>query len=142
MLESVADVDLQSLADAAHGDASGDRDVSELRYEVMFLLEADDALIPAFKDVWSGVGDSIVVVGGDGLWNCHIHADDIGEAIEAALETGRPRRIGSPTSSTRSRRSGGFVRVLPPASRRRSTRSPARWWRWPRVRASAGSSTA
>ena len=93
MLESVGEVDLDALADAAHATTDGDKDVSELRYEVMFLLEADDGLIPAFKDVWSGIGDSIVVVGGDGIWNCHIHADDIGEAIEAALDTGRPRRI-------------------------------------------------
>ena len=93
MLETAGEVDLDALADSAHAGSPGDKDVSELRYEVMFLLEADDALIPAFKDVWSGIGDSIVVVGGDGLWNCHIHADDIGEAIEAALDTGRPRRI-------------------------------------------------
>jgi dihydroxyacetone kinase-like predicted kinase len=43
--------------------------------------------------VWAGIGDSIVVVGGDGLWNCHIHTDDIGSAIEAALDCGRPRQI-------------------------------------------------
>jgi DAK2 domain fusion protein YloV len=92
MLEALGDGDFDALTDAAHA-GGGEKDISELRYEVMFLLEADDALIPAFKDVWSGVGDSIVVVGGDGLWNCHIHADDIGEAIEAALDTGRPRRI-------------------------------------------------
>ena len=64
-----------------------------LRYEVMYLLEAADDLIPAFREVWAGIGDSIVVVGGDGLWNCHIHTDDIGAAIEAALEAGRPRQI-------------------------------------------------
>jgi DAK2 domain fusion protein YloV len=68
-------------------------DVSDLRYEVMYLLEARDETIPAFKDVWLGVGDSIVVVGGDGLWNCHIHTDDIGAAVEAALDAGRPRNI-------------------------------------------------
>jgi hypothetical protein len=64
-----------------------------LRYEVMYLLEADDASIPPFREVWAGLGDSIVVVGGQGLWNCHIHTDDIGGAIEAAVEAGRPRRI-------------------------------------------------
>ena len=64
-----------------------------LRYEVMYLLEAPDESIPPFREVWAGLGDSIVVVGGDGLWNCHIHTDDIGAAIEAALEAGRPRRI-------------------------------------------------
>ncbi len=47
----------------------------------------------AFKDVWATLGDSIVVVGGDGLWNCHIHTDDIGASIEAAVEIGRPRGI-------------------------------------------------
>ncbi|MCB1014504.1 MAG: hypothetical protein KDB10_05235, partial [Acidimicrobiales bacterium] len=35
----------------------------------------------------------IVVVGGDGIWNCHIHTDDIGASIEAALDVGRPRNI-------------------------------------------------
>jgi len=63
------------------------------RYEVMYFLAAPDESVPAFKDVWVGVGDSIVVVGGDGLWNCHIHTDDIGAAIEAALDCGRPRDI-------------------------------------------------
>jgi dihydroxyacetone kinase-like predicted kinase len=43
--------------------------------------------------VWAGIGDSIVVVGGDGLWNCHIHTDDIGASIDAANEIGRPRNI-------------------------------------------------
>ena len=66
----------------------------ELRYEVMYFLEAPDEAIPAFKDVWAGIGDSIVVVGGDGIWNCHIHTDDIGAAIEAAIDIGgRPRQI-------------------------------------------------
>jgi hypothetical protein len=70
-----------------HGDGSGPR------YEVMYFLEADDGAIPAFKDVWAGIGDSIVVVGGDGLWNCHIHTDDIGASIEAAIDAGRPCKI-------------------------------------------------
>jgi DAK2 domain fusion protein YloV len=72
---------------AAHGD------VGDLRYEVMYFLEAADETIPSFKDVWASIGDSIVVVGGDGIWNCHIHTDDIGAAIEAALDCGRPKRI-------------------------------------------------
>jgi hypothetical protein len=78
---------VQHTADEPHGD------VSDLRYEVMYFLEAPDEAIPAFKDVWAGIGDSIVVVGGDGIWNCHIHTDDIGAAIEAAVDCGRPRQI-------------------------------------------------
>jgi len=81
-----------TMAHAGHGegDESG---IADLRYEVMYLLEAEDRTIPAFKDVWQGIGDSIVVVGGDGLWNCHIHTDDIGAAVEAAIDCGRPRNI-------------------------------------------------
>jgi uncharacterized protein len=74
------------------GDEAHDS-VSDLRYEVMYFLEAPDEAVPAFKDVWAGIGDSIVVVGGDGIWNCHIHTDDIGAAIEAAVDAGRPRKI-------------------------------------------------
>ena len=68
-------------------------DVSSLRYEVMYFLDADDATIPAFKSTWAALGDSIVVVGGEGLWNCHVHTDDIGGAIEAGIEAGRPHAI-------------------------------------------------
>jgi DAK2 domain fusion protein YloV len=67
--------------------------VSDLRYEVMYLLEAPDESIDEFKEVWAGVGDSIVVVGGEGMWNCHIHTNDIGAAIEAGVDAGRPQRI-------------------------------------------------
>ncbi|HUQ38845.1 MAG TPA: DAK2 domain-containing protein [Acidimicrobiales bacterium] len=85
-----------AAADAVAGDvdiAAAHDSVSDLRYEVMYFLEAPDETIPAFRDVWAGIGDSIVVVGGDGIWNCHIHTDDIGAAIEAAVDCGRPRRI-------------------------------------------------
>jgi hypothetical protein len=97
----VAAPDLSALnghlsADAAEGavGAHGEtHSVGDLRYEVMYMLAAPDESIEAFKDVWAGIGDSIVVVGGDGLWNCHIHTNDVGAAIEAALDSGRPSRI-------------------------------------------------
>jgi uncharacterized protein len=75
------------------GTATAVKDVSELRYEVMYLLEADDERISSFKDAWAAIGDSIVVVGGEGLWNCHIHTDAIGPAVEAGIGVGRPRNI-------------------------------------------------
>jgi DAK2 domain fusion protein YloV len=77
--------------DAANGAGV---DVSELRYEVMFLLEIDDTKSREFKLKWGEIGDSIVVVGGDGLYNCHIHTNDIGAAIEAPISLGgRPHQI-------------------------------------------------
>ena len=78
------------------GDDGGDHDVhdpSGTRYEVMFLLAAPDENIDQFKAAWDVLGDSIVMVGGDGLWNCHIHTDDIGPVIEAGIDVGRPHRI-------------------------------------------------
>ena len=71
----------------------GEGGIADLRYEVMYLLDAEDAKMSAFKEVWAGIGDSIVIVGGEGLYNCHIHTDNIGAAIEAALDAGRPRQI-------------------------------------------------
>ena len=63
------------------------------RYEVMFFLDAPDGAVPGFKEAWDALGDSIVVVGGDGIWNCHVHTDDIGAAVEAGIAVGRPHRI-------------------------------------------------
>lgn len=77
------------LAEVAEGEAG----VADLRYEVMFFLEVPDESVPAFRALWATCGGSIVIVGGDGLYNCHIHTDNIGAAIEAAIEIGRPRQI-------------------------------------------------
>ncbi|MGA1173330.1 MAG: DAK2 domain-containing protein [Ilumatobacteraceae bacterium] len=72
----------------------GSVDVSELRYEVMFLLDLEDTKLKRFKIAWGEIGDSIVVVGGDGIYNCHIHTNDIGAAIEAPISIGgRPSKI-------------------------------------------------
>ncbi len=72
----------------------GQLDVSEQRYEVMYFLDIDDQQIGAFKSGWGEIGDSIVVVGGDGLWNCHVHTNDIGAAVEIGLDLGgRPKQI-------------------------------------------------
>ncbi|GAA1921696.1 DAK2 domain-containing protein [Nocardioides hwasunensis] len=62
-------------------------------YEVMYLLDAPDDTVPALRASLAGLGDSLVVVGGDGLWNVHVHVDDVGAAIEAGIGAGRPYRI-------------------------------------------------
>jgi DAK2 domain fusion protein YloV len=77
-----------------HAMAEGELDVSEQRYEVMYFLDLADDRIDMFKKGWGEIGDSIVVVGGDGLWNCHVHTNEVGAAIEVALDLdGRPRKI-------------------------------------------------
>ncbi|GAA4068346.1 DAK2 domain-containing protein [Actinomadura miaoliensis] len=62
-------------------------------YEVMYLLDAPDETVPDLREDLDRLGDSLVVVGGDGLWNVHVHVDDAGAAIEAGLRAGRPHRI-------------------------------------------------
>jgi DAK2 domain fusion protein YloV len=65
-------------------------------YEVMYLLEqvADDHAAEGLRDTLVGLGDSVSVVGdGAGLWTVHVHCNDIGAAIEAGVDTGRPRQI-------------------------------------------------
>jgi len=62
-------------------------------YEVMYLLDANAAGIDDLRSVLAALGDSLVVVGDDDLWNIHVHVDDPGAAVEAALAVGRPHRI-------------------------------------------------
>ncbi|MFF3320986.1 DAK2 domain-containing protein [Streptomyces sp. NPDC002889] len=62
-------------------------------FEVIYLLEADDSAVARLRTRLDALGDSLVVVGGDGLWNIHVHVDDAGAAVEAGVEAGRPHRI-------------------------------------------------
>ncbi|MFJ8594735.1 DAK2 domain-containing protein [Streptomyces sp. NPDC093598] len=62
-------------------------------FEVIYLLEAGDLAVERLRERLDALGDSLVVVGGDGLWNVHVHVDDAGAAVEAGVEAGRPHRI-------------------------------------------------
>ncbi|MEK7251762.1 MAG: DAK2 domain-containing protein [Actinomycetota bacterium] len=74
--------------------AAGGGDIASLRYEVMFLLRSEKASAgDQLRTDWSTLGDSIVVVGDEGVWNCHIHTESVGPAIEAGIALGRPERI-------------------------------------------------
>jgi dihydroxyacetone kinase-like predicted kinase len=55
-------------------------------------LTADDA-VPGLRAALDGLGDSLVVVGGDGLWHVHVHTAAAGAAIEAGIAAGRPHGI-------------------------------------------------
>ncbi|HEX8094209.1 DAK2 domain-containing protein [Jatrophihabitans sp.] len=66
----------------------------EFGYEVQYLLHASESALPPLKAVLAELGDSLVVVGtGDGPFNVHVHVNDVGAAIEAGIEAGRPHRI-------------------------------------------------
>ena len=68
----------------------------EFAYEVQYLLRDSDAeAVAHLRKVLAGLGDSLVVVGGadEGLWNVHVHVNDVGAALEAGIDAGRPFRI-------------------------------------------------
>ncbi|MDH6578924.1 DAK2 domain-containing protein [Kitasatospora sp. MAP5-34] len=62
-------------------------------FEVIYLLDAPDQALPMLRGRLAALGDSLVVGGGDGLWNVHVHVDDAGAAVEAGVEAGRPYQI-------------------------------------------------
>ena len=62
-------------------------------YEVMYLLDADEEAVAGLRTELAALGDSLVVVGSDDLWNVHVHVDDVGAAVEAGIRAGRPHRI-------------------------------------------------
>ncbi|WP_434743190.1 DAK2 domain-containing protein [Micromonospora sp. SH-82] len=66
---------------------------TEYAYEVQFLLDAEPEAVGRMREALAGLGDSLVVVGGDRTWNVHVHVDDVGAAIEAGVVAGRPYRI-------------------------------------------------
>jgi len=63
----------------------------EFDFEVQYLLEAGGDSVAALRGKLSGLGDSAAVVGtGEGVWNVHVHVNDVGAAIQAGVEAGRP----------------------------------------------------
>lgn len=66
---------------------------------MQFLLDAGPEAVTRLREILAGLGDSLVVVG-DGAtdaasttWNVHVHVNDVGAAVEAGVEAGRPYRI-------------------------------------------------
>ncbi|MGH3312526.1 MAG: DAK2 domain-containing protein, partial [Streptomyces sp.] len=68
--------------------AAGPKGEGGPSYEVMYLLEAGDAAVAALRERLDGLGDSLVVGGGDRLWSVHVHVDDAGAAVEAGIGAG------------------------------------------------------
>ncbi|MET9478548.1 DAK2 domain-containing protein, partial [Streptomyces sp. NPDC002922] len=85
--------DIVPVTTAAADDCAAGGPQDGPAFEVIYLLEAGDDAVDRLRTRLDGLGDSLVVVGGDGLWNVHVHVDDAGAAVEAGVEAGRPYRI-------------------------------------------------
>ncbi|HEX5114461.1 MAG TPA: DAK2 domain-containing protein [Pseudonocardiaceae bacterium] len=67
----------------------------EYAYEVMYALDGvADTDADGLRADLLRLGDCVSVVGdGRGSWAVHVHCNDVGAAIEAGIDTGRPHRI-------------------------------------------------
>jgi DAK2 domain fusion protein YloV len=84
----------QLSADHGHASAPHSVELSGPAYEVMYVLEdSDEQRAEVLVATLDALGDSLIVSGGPDLWTVHVHVDDVGAAIEAGIEAGRPRRI-------------------------------------------------
>lgn len=126
------DRELDSLAhehhavDRAHRSLGADVDGE---FEVMFVVElpdtratgaAQDELAEGLRTRLRAIGKSVVVVGGDGVWQAHVHTDDVPGAL-ATVRRGRMRQIcvrhlpGQLAAATRARGTGVVVGTGSPA---------------------------
>ena len=66
------------------------------QFEVMYLLaECDPANVDVLRERLEQLGDSVAIAASaeGGSYSVHVHADDAGGAVEAALDLGVPSRI-------------------------------------------------
>jgi hypothetical protein len=79
------------LASAERARESGG---AEFGFEVQYLLDAAAPAVDSLRTSLARLGDSVAVVAiGEGVWNVHVHVNDVGAAIEAGVDAGRPRQI-------------------------------------------------
>jgi DAK2 domain fusion protein YloV len=71
----------------------GDRGQLSFRYEVMYLLEGGDDGVPALNERLGELGDSLVVVGGGGMFKVHVHTNEPDRAVEAGRDSGTVRDV-------------------------------------------------
>jgi uncharacterized protein len=71
----------------------GDAGALSPAYEVMYLIHTADDRVPALRAALDEIGEAVVVSGGGGLWNVHVHTDDGPAAVELGVAAGRPYDI-------------------------------------------------
>ncbi|OBK76512.1 DAK2 domain-containing protein [Mycobacterium sp. 1164985.4] len=103
-------------APSPHADAGGVHVVKAPQFEVMYLLSGcDPAGVERLRADLDTLGDSVAIAAaseGGGHYSVHVHADDAGAAVEAALAVGAPSRIQitALTGTVGARPAGGWSR--------------------------------
>ncbi|MGO1315883.1 MAG: DAK2 domain-containing protein [Cellulomonadaceae bacterium] len=83
------ELDRELAAQREHGSLADPTGAVDGEFEVMFVLESTPEQRPHEADLAEGlrsrlraVGRSVVVVGGDGVWQAHVHTDDVAAALD------------------------------------------------------------
>jgi dihydroxyacetone kinase-like predicted kinase len=63
---------------------------AKYKYEVQYLLRSDAASLDPLRKLLGTIGDSVAVIGGDGLWRAHVHTDDRDRAVSLGEAFGEP----------------------------------------------------
>jgi len=99
VFDALAGVVTGTATELAHSceahDTAADEGPAPYAWEVMYLLaDVREPDLTPFRRVLSGLGDSVTVAGdGAGGYAVHVHCADIGAAIEAGMDVGRPRKV-------------------------------------------------
>jgi DAK2 domain fusion protein YloV len=65
----------------------------EFEFEVQYLLEAPDEAVAPLRAGLARLGDSVVVVGGNSLFNVHVHTNEADRAVELGVAAGTPKDV-------------------------------------------------
>lgn len=66
---------------------------STFKFEVQYLLHSDAANLDPLRTLLGTIGDSVAVIGGDGLWRVHVHTDDRDRAVSLGDAFGEPSDV-------------------------------------------------
>lgn len=94
-LQVVAGVPLPAPSGTEHAPAVlPEPAAGEKRFELVVHLEASPERVERLREAWAGLGnDSTAVVGGDGVWVCHVHTNELERALETARAAGTPTAV-------------------------------------------------
>ncbi|WP_101772676.1 DAK2 domain-containing protein [Peptostreptococcus faecalis] len=79
---------VQSPAPSRNGKAASEKDI-KYGYCTEFILESDEVDSDTIRDIVLNYGDSIVVVGYDGVIKVHVHTNNPGSVLQEALKYGQ-----------------------------------------------------
>jgi fatty acid kinase len=75
------------------GGSATDLSPPSFKFEVQFLLEAGDREVAELRGRLGDLGDSLVIVGGDGTFKVHVHTNEPEAALALANGSGTPSSV-------------------------------------------------